>query len=435
MNRSTSQFLVAEIGSTNSRIAQSRGVAVDFSSIRKFKNSDYSGFQDILGRYCESLEFVPDAVCVSIAGPVINGKGSLTNIDWSVDSELLCSVSHSSKGYVLGDLQAEAYSTKHVSSDPIIVSAPDSTKVGVSLIAGVGTGFNAVPIHTTIDGPYVPPSEYGRSSFPTWDDASLAVYNSIKRRHGFASVEDALSPRGLIDMLSYFGSNRSINELAEAFVDAGNDPEGPEAQALRMFSEGLGRVLGDLALEHLPFGGIFLTGGVARALGPWLNDSYARFSRGFEDKGRFSGFMKNFSVSLIRSEGSALVGCAAYADIDSRESSRVIQRWREGPYVDGTERDHFDMLRELEVLLEELSERLRSINDPVKVTNNIRYIRAASDSMLAFISSFEDSEISEVPTDLPIGLVDRLRSLDLSKADRVSVIAQRIADIVSKIFL
>ena len=55
----------------------------------------------------------------------------------------------------------------------------------------------------------------------------------------------------------------------------------------------IGTVAGDLALVHLPFGGVFLIGGVARSMSRYF-DRFG-FATAFRDKGRFAGFMARFS--------------------------------------------------------------------------------------------------------------------------------------------
>ena len=69
-------------------------------------------------------------------------------------------------------------------------------------------------------------------------------------------------------------------------------------------------VAGNLALIQLPFGGVYLVGGVARALAPHL--SRFGFADAFRDKGRFAGFMRNFGVAVIEDDYAALVGSAAH---------------------------------------------------------------------------------------------------------------------------
>jgi len=69
-------------------------------------------------------------------------------------------------------------------------------------------------------------------------------------------------------------------------------------------------------LIQLPFGGVYLVGGVARAFAPFLND-YG-FGDAFRDKGRFAGFMNNFPVHVVEDDYAALTGSAAHlVDIGS----------------------------------------------------------------------------------------------------------------------
>lgn len=87
-----------------------------------------------------------------------------------------------------------------------------------------------------------------------------------------------------------------------------SDPAAQETG--RLFVEVLGAVVGDLALMHLPFGGICLVGGMARAFAPWLEDF--GFRDGFRTKGRFTDFMDQFGVQLVTDDYAALTGCAAH---------------------------------------------------------------------------------------------------------------------------
>jgi len=71
-----------------------------------------------------------------------------------------------------------------------------------------------------------------------------------------------------------------------------------------------GEVCGDLALTLLPFGGLFLIGGMARAMAPYMGAG--GFAAAFRDKGRFSGFMGQFAVTLVTDDDAALIGCARH---------------------------------------------------------------------------------------------------------------------------
>jgi glucokinase len=82
------------------------------------------------------------------------------------------------------------------------------------------------------------------------------------------------------------------------------------AAAARVFVRMLGTVAGNLALIQLPFGGVYLIGGVARAMAPWLQEF--GFAEAFRDKGRFATFMESFGVGVVEDDYAALTGCAAY---------------------------------------------------------------------------------------------------------------------------
>jgi len=60
-----------------------------------------------------------------------------------------------------------------------------------------------------------------------------------------------------------------------------------------------GNVVGNVALSCLPFGGIFLTGGVSNGIKEYLL-STDTFMNHFNDKGRLAGVMQKFKVMLVK---------------------------------------------------------------------------------------------------------------------------------------
>jgi glucokinase len=78
----------------------------------------------------------------------------------------------------------------------------------------------------------------------------------------------------------------------------------------RAFVRMFGMVVGNLALTFLPFGGIYLIGGISRAFAPWF-EAFG-FEAAFREKGRFSDFLGRFPVSVIEDDYAALTGCAEH---------------------------------------------------------------------------------------------------------------------------
>ena len=184
------------------------------------------------------------------------------------------------------------------------------------LVVGVGTGMNAAPVHDTPWGRVVAASECGHISMPVRSDQDYRLARFVEghgpHAHGFAGVEDVLAGRGLERVHAFItaeaGSAQDIKAAEIMAALAAGDPLARETA--RLYVHLLGAELGNLALIHLPFGGIYLVGGVARAFGNHLGPM--GFAEAFRDKGRFEEFMGSFSVRILEDDHAPLTGCAVY---------------------------------------------------------------------------------------------------------------------------
>lgn len=308
--------LVADIGGTNTRCALADGAHVLADTIRRYANSDYQGLEQVLRQYISDEGDVDTvAACVAVAGPVRDGRGTLTNLDWQIDGATLAHATKADTVAILNDLQAQGHAIRSLENKVLrpIVAGPASTVDAVRLVVGVGTGFNAAPVFQTSAGQFVPPSESGHISLPVRDARDFRLADFVSTAHGFAAVEDVLSGRGLERVYAFLGQEAgdpraaSAQNIMLACAD-GTDPRA--AQAATLFCEVLGSVCGNLALTQLSFGGVYLVGGVARALAPYLADF--GFVDAFCDKGRFSDFMSNFGVTVVEDDYAALTGSASH---------------------------------------------------------------------------------------------------------------------------
>ncbi|MEL6609994.1 MAG: ROK family protein [Pseudomonadota bacterium] len=309
-------FLVADIGGTNTRVALADGSKVLPDTIRKYKNTDHPGLESVLRLFIEEEDGVdPIATCVAMAGPVRDGVGTLTNLDWTVDKDVLQRGTRAETVSVLNDLQAQGHALGYIDDANLsqVIATPEHSPNAARLVIGVGTGFNAAPVYEAEQGRLVPPSECGHANLPIRTEADLKLCQFVENAHGFPAVEDLLSGRGLERAYAFLSSEAgtpSERRAADimASVEAGDDPLA--AEAARTFVRILGTVAGNLSLIHLPFGGVYLVGGVSRAFRPYLREF--GFQDAFRDKGRFSGFMGNFGVSVVEDDYAALTGCASH---------------------------------------------------------------------------------------------------------------------------
>jgi glucokinase len=304
--------LVADIGGTNTRVALARGAVVDAGSVRRFRNADHGGIAAVIAAYLRQSG-VSDAeisgVCAAAAGPVHEGVAQLTNLDWRVDREVLAGALTAATSAVLNDLQAQGHAIGHIAPDHLIevLPQPAHSPYAAKLVVGIGTGFNACPVFDTEAGRFVPPSEAGHVSLPASVPGLTDVLAEITDSHGFPSVEEVLSGRGVGAVhAALHGRPAGAAEILAAMER--REPEALETG--RLFVQVMGQVVGDLALGHLPFAGVYLVGGVSRAFAPWLDEF--GFAGAFRSKGRFSDFMEQFGVQVVTDDFAALTGCASH---------------------------------------------------------------------------------------------------------------------------
>ena len=309
--------LVADIGGTNTRVALAQDGNLLPETIKRFRNAEFPGLETVLRRYVEEAGGVScTGACVAVAGPVRDGVASMTNLDWTIDGDALIRATGAKTVAILNDLQAQGHALGHIPPEKLrpIFTGPEASAHAAKLVIGVGTGFNAAPVHETPWGRVVAASECGHVNMPLRNAADLRLAHFVETAHGFPWVEDVLSGRGLERLFAFVTSEAGKpQESGAADIMAGLETEGgtgPASDAARLFARLLGTEAGNLALIHLPMGGIYLCGGVARAFTPYL--TAMGFAEAFRDKGRFAGFMQNFSVSVIEDDYAALTGSAMY---------------------------------------------------------------------------------------------------------------------------
>ena len=309
-------FLVADIGGTNTRVAWSDGTDVLDQTIRRFRNADYSGLEVCLRTFiAEHGGLVPRAVCVDVAGPVRDGKARLTNLDWDITTESIAEATGASHVALLNDLQAQGYALEHIGIDDLVTvrAGQPASDQAAKLVVNVGTGFNATPVFSTGTGWLVATSESGHANMPTRTEGDVRLCAWVEARHGFSAIDDILSGRGLVRIyawLAHEAGQEAAPTSAEIMAGCASGDDARAVETVKIFTRLLGMVTANLALVQLPFGGIYLVGGLSSALLPFMEQF--DFEGAFRDKGRFAQFMDGFPIHVVQDDYAALKGCAAY---------------------------------------------------------------------------------------------------------------------------
>lgn len=307
--------LLVDIGGTNTRVARSGPDGLERATIARFNNAEHPGLTPILHDYMARAGITSaSGLVVALAGPVTQGRGDLTNLDWILEEEALAEVTGANHVGLLNDMQAMGFALGHLSDSNLTqiragTLPPDPAQARVVL--NVGTGFNAAAVHEVNGQRFVPASECGHINLPARTDADLRLCAFVEKHHGFPAIEDVLSGRGLERIYQWLAAEAGeTGEKTAAEVMSSPDADMRAYETIQAFARILGTVSGNQALIHLPFGGIYLVGGVARAMSPWLKG--AAFEDAFTDKGRFGDLVANFSIWCVDDDYAALVGCDAF---------------------------------------------------------------------------------------------------------------------------
>lgn len=306
------QVLVADIGGTNTRIACADAQGVIESTITKYRNADYAQFDDILR--VEQAKHQANRLCVALAGPITDGVGEMTNLSWRLDPAALADAFGLDACHLLNDLQAQAWAIGALGADMLDtwIDAPRHAD-GTALVFNIGTGCNIAVNHATSQGRFVPPAEAGHTDLTVKSEEEFRLRQFLEDQYNEPSVEGLLSGRGLVSAYHFYGGARGTDP-AHIIDEAKENSNSPAAKAIDIVLKKLADIIGDHALTHMPFGGIYLVGGVIHHLAAFRDD---RFNQAFHDKGRFAEFMQQFAVMRVRDDLAALKGCLAYLTAQS----------------------------------------------------------------------------------------------------------------------
>ena len=90
-------------------------------------------------------------------------------------------------------------------------------------------------------------------------------------------------------------------------------------ETMKIFTGAYGAEAGNMALQVLATGGMYLGGGIAPKILKTLKNG--EFMSAFLDKGRLSPLLESIPVRVILDETCALLGAAAYAEAQASEKS------------------------------------------------------------------------------------------------------------------
>lgn len=316
--------LIGDIGGTHARFALSGaadGPDRAPRAERKLVVAEHAGLVEAARHYLDALPpaeraAVREAV-LAVATPVLGDAVAFTNSPWRFSIAAAEKALGLERLTVINDFVAQAAAVTVLEGEDVAVLRAGHARPGAPLaVLGPGTGLGvAFVLREPGRPPRILPSEGGHCSFSPQDDLQAEILRRLRARHGgHVSVERLVSGPGLLHIAQTLaemaGQDLPLREPADVSRRAAGGDCETSRQALRLFSAMLGAAAGDLALTLLTEGGVFLTGGLCRNLGPLLDRE--ALAEAFLAKGRFAGYLSPVPVWQVMRPHAGLLGAAAY---------------------------------------------------------------------------------------------------------------------------
>jgi glucokinase len=264
------------------------------------------------------------AACFGVAGPVQRNVATLTHVSWVIDGTDLATQLGLESAWLLNDLIATSHAVATLADSELACLQPGvrDDDSSVALIAP-GTFLGEALLHR-VEGRLRPaPSEGGHTDFAPRNPRELELARTRIASHGRIALEDVVSGHGLLNLFSFTHRSRACQAGLE--VDGPPNMSLPSAissaamknrcvacaETLDLFVSALGAAAGNLALRSVATAGVYIGGGIAPHILPWLQSG--RFLDAFRDKGPMRPLLERTPVSVILRSDAALLGAAAYA--------------------------------------------------------------------------------------------------------------------------
>jgi glucokinase len=292
-----------------------------------YSSVQYPDFESLVREFLTQHNFPIDRASFGVAGPVVEGHASITNLPWMMDEKHLQQAFHISSVRLMNDLDAIAHSVPHleaqdlhtlnegqkVTGGAIAVIAP-GTGLGEGFLTWNGTQYQA---HT---------SEGGHADFAPVNPLQVELLRYLMARFPHVSFERVCSGTGIPNIYDYLKDSgyaaepqwlaeqlATTNDRSPIIVNNALDKDNACElciATLNAFVSILAAEAGNLALKVFSTGGVYIGGGIPPRILSYLQAK--QFMQIFTHKGRFTPRLSQMPVHVILNPKVALLGAAIH---------------------------------------------------------------------------------------------------------------------------
>ncbi len=328
--------LLADIGGTYARFAIEAAPGV-FEQVLSLRCADHADFHAAVSAYLAAVKTSGiKHAAVAIANPVGGDAVRMTNYHWEFSIEQMRQRLQLDNLVVINDFTALAMALPSLlPHQRRQVGGGTAVPRSVVGLIGAGTGLGVSGLIPANDGWVALGTEGGHASFSPRDETELAILQFAWRFFDHVSFERLLSGpgleliyRALADRAGQNAEPLSAPEITRRAL-AGDDQLCDET--IEAFCAMLGTAAANLAVTQGAFGGVYIGGGIVPRLGARFGQSM--FRQRFEDKGRFSDYMKGIPTFVITADDATFVGASVILasqlrGLDSAQGSAILGQVR-----------------------------------------------------------------------------------------------------------
>ena len=288
-----------------------------------FPSQEYDALETIIARFLAQGAEMPSAASFAVAGPVQKGKAKITNLPWVIEAQVISRQAGIPRVHLMNDLEAMAVAVPFLGAEDKVAlrtGTPDPT--GALVVIAPGTGLGEAYLVWDGQRYQAHPSEGGHASFAPSTPEEIDLLAYLFPRFGHLSFERVCSGSGIPNLYEYLLQSRRYPEpewlktaLAQApdptpvIVSAAlHDQADICVTALDMFVRILGSEAGNMALNVLSTGGIYIGGGIPPRILPRLQQP--DFLAAISHKGRLRAVLDKMPVYVILDPEAPLHGAA-----------------------------------------------------------------------------------------------------------------------------
>jgi len=306
---------------------------------KKYLSSEWDSFElileDFLKNECKNITH-PYYACFAVAGPITNDKANIVNLSWNISGNALQNKFNFKSCELINDFAVQIYGIPYLKKNQYFTIQNGSNTKGTNedlhAIVGAGTGLGIargiisgrkVKVLAS-EGGHV---EYSPKSRLEWE-LKIWLKNHLKVER--ISCERIISGTGLsriaewilskpdaqnhplqkfLEEIKIFDGARK--ELPEKICNLSQEGDQLMIEVERIWLGAYASLLGDVALQELCFGGLWISGGTAPK--HFKNFKSDLFMKQFLDKGRLKDILKTIPMKVILDEEFGLFSAACRA--------------------------------------------------------------------------------------------------------------------------